>query len=374
MTLRDRIADEIQRRGPIPFSRYMEMCLYEPELGYYSREREQFGKTGDFYTSSDVHAVFGRLLARQFDEMWLAMGAPGEIEIVELGPGRGLFAQDVLDWVCKKFPDFGEALTYRLVESSASLRLRLLGRFQERIAEGKVSVYASLAELPQRGQNTILFGNEFFDALPVEIVSPRGELRIGNTSSGFVESWTAPSAQEFEYIDRYAVAPERDERVEARLGDESYMRAIAERIDSGFLVLIDYGFTREELLAGRSKSTVRAFRQHALNDTPYEAPGEQDITANVNFTALREFGRAGGLDYLALVTQAQFLMGIGETNQFADAFEDTLLPQERAKVILQLKHLIMPPGMGEMFHVLIMKKGVDKEKAAQLSGLKFARF
>ncbi len=91
--LRERIVQEIHRDGPIPFSRYMELCLYESELGYYSRPREQFGKAGDFYTSSDVHAVFGRLLARQFEEMWRALDSPSQIDLVELGPGRGLFAR-----------------------------------------------------------------------------------------------------------------------------------------------------------------------------------------------------------------------------------------------------------------------------------------
>ena len=110
MTLRERIVSEIRERGPIPFSRYMEMCLYEPELGYYARNTEQFGKAGDFYTSSDVHAVFGRLLARQFDEMWRALGCPSRITRRELGPGRGLFAQDVLAWSEKRFPGFYAAL------------------------------------------------------------------------------------------------------------------------------------------------------------------------------------------------------------------------------------------------------------------------
>ena len=97
----------------------MEMCLYEPELGYYARPREQFGKAGDFYTSSDVHAVFGRLLARQFEEMWRLLGSPEQIDLIELGPGRGLFAADVLDWSAKQFPEFARALRYSLVEQSA---------------------------------------------------------------------------------------------------------------------------------------------------------------------------------------------------------------------------------------------------------------
>ena len=95
--LRELITGEIRRHGPIPFSRYMELCLYHPELGYYARAQEQFGKAGDFYTASDVHAVFGRLLARQFEEMWRALGEPARLELIELGPGRGLFARDVLE-------------------------------------------------------------------------------------------------------------------------------------------------------------------------------------------------------------------------------------------------------------------------------------
>ena len=112
MSLRRIIEQEIRERGPIPFSRYMELCLYHPELGYYSRNAEQFGKAGDFYTSSDVHAVFGRFWLgslRRFGACW---ARPQQIEILELGPGRGLFAQDVLDWSEKKFPEFFEALHY----------------------------------------------------------------------------------------------------------------------------------------------------------------------------------------------------------------------------------------------------------------------
>src|SRR5271170_281419 len=125
VTLRQKIEQEIRERGPVPFSRYMELCLYDPELGYYSRHAEQFGKAGDFYTSSDVHAVFGRLMARQFEEMWRVLSSPEQIEILEPGPGRGLFAQDVLDWSEKKFPKFFRALHYSLVERSPALRERL---------------------------------------------------------------------------------------------------------------------------------------------------------------------------------------------------------------------------------------------------------
>lgn len=369
--LRRKIELEIRERGPIPFSRYMELCLYDPEYGYYSRNAQQFGKAGDFYTSSDVHAVFGRLLARQFDEMWRALGSPENIEIVELGPGRGLFAQDVLAWSEKKFPDFFRAGRYVLIENSPALCERMKETLAHRIESKKAVVLSDLNELTDATSPMIVFANEFFDALPVEILSPEGSLRIDLEEGRFAETWAQPSAQELEFLDRYSIHPEAHERIEATLAAQEFMESIAARIRRGFLLAIDYGYTREEQLAGRHRGTLKAIRQHSISASPYEAPGEQDITADVNFTALVAAGERVGMQAHKLVTQSQFLLGIGEANQFADAFEECRLPQERAKVALQLKHLVTPAGMGESFQVLIAAKGVDQEKVSALSGLSF---
>ncbi|HKB99086.1 MAG TPA: SAM-dependent methyltransferase, partial [Terriglobales bacterium] len=146
MSVREQVDQEIRQRGPMPFARYMEICLYDPFDGYYSRNAEQFGKAGDFYTSSDVHAVFGRLLARQFDEMWQGLDRPPKIEILELGPGRGLFARDVLDWCYKKFPDFFAAVTYTLQESSPALRIKLQDTVKDHLASGKAVISAESLE------------------------------------------------------------------------------------------------------------------------------------------------------------------------------------------------------------------------------------
>jgi SAM-dependent MidA family methyltransferase len=373
--LRKKIEQEIHERGPIPFSRYMELCLYHPELGYYSRNAQQFGKAGDFYTSSDVHAVFGRLLARQFEEMWRALGSPQQIELLELGPGRGLFAQDVLDWSEKKFPDFFRALRYILVETSPALRERIRETLGHHIESGKAEVAAlhPLHEEPAFNTPTIVFANEFFDALPVEILSAKGSLRIDTRDGRFVETWAHPSPEELEFLDHYSVHPDPGERLEAPLAAQQFMERIATGIHRGFVLTIDYGYTREEQLAGRHRGTLKALRRHSISANPYEAPGEQDITADVNFTALAAAAEKQGMQTHKLVTQSQFLMGIGEANQFADAFEECRLPQERAKVALQLKHLVTPAGMGESFQVLIAGKGVEKEKVAALAGLSFGR-
>ena len=450
MTLREKIEQEIHERGPILFSRYMELCLYDPELGYYSRDVERFGKAGDFYTSSDVHAVFGRLLARQFEEIWRVLGSPERIEVLELGPGRGLFARDVLDWSEKKFPEFFQALHYSLVERSAALRERLQTTLSRHFESGKASllqrlkppgcpgligtakavpshddptVQMRLSErsgkgttsiLPQRiGEGTtpavpqpiregttleacpersrrvpqgsdlqralapdapiIIFANEFFDALPVEVLSPKGELRIAIRDGRLIETWAPASSEELEFLDRYSVHPENEERVEVPLQMQSNMSEIAAALKHGIIIVIDYGYTREEQLAGRHRGTVTAFRQHSVSANPYEAPGEQDITAHVNFTALAAAAEQNGMQVQALLTQSQFLMGIGEQNQFADAFEDCRLAQDRAKVALQLKHLVTPAGMGESFHVLVASKGIDADRSSTLLGLNFSK-
>jgi SAM-dependent MidA family methyltransferase len=436
VTLREKIEQEIRERGPIPFSRYMELCLYDPEVGYYSRDVERFGKAGDFYTSSDVHAVFGRLLARQFEEIWRVLGSPEQIEVLELGPGRGLFARDMLDWSEKKFPGFFQALHYSLVERSAALRGRLRSTLSRHFDSGKASIPQRLKpiesggrcgtlrlrsgqaseavpfpSLPSKmaknvasalptdkgrevsqdceektGKGTtsvvpnrisleralapevpiIIFANEFFDALPVEVLSPQGELRIAIRDGRLIETWAPASSEELEFLDRYSVHPDSGERIEVPLRAQSYMSEIAVAVNHGVIIAIDYGYTREEQLAGRYRGTVTAFRQHSLSANPYEALGQQDITAHVNFTVLAAAAEQNGMRVQPLLTQSQFLMGIGEQNQFADAFEDCRLPQERAKVSLQLKHLVTPAGMGESFHVLVASKGIDADRAPQL--------
>jgi len=363
--LREKIEQEIRDRGPIPFSRYMELCLYDDELGYYSRSAGQFGKAGDFYTSSDVHAVFGRLLARQFDEMWRALGSPKSIQVRELGPGRGLFAQDVLDWSEKKFPDFFRAVHYLPDERSPALRQKIASTLGRHFESGKAQLSGTAAGVP-----AIVFANEFFDALPVEILSSQGSLRIDTRDGRFLETWAQPSPAELEFLDRYSVHPEAGERVEVSLQARAHISAAC-NIERGFLLVIDYGYTRDEQLAGRHRGTLKAIRQHSVSANPYEAPGEQDITADVNFTALAAVAEQHGMRTHKLVTQSQFLLGIGEANEFADAFEDCRLPQERAKVALQLKHLVTPAGMGESFHVLVGSKGIDKEKVSKLAGLSF---
>jgi hypothetical protein len=273
--------------------------------------------------------------------MWRVLGSPNQIAIVEPGPGRGLFAQDVLAWSEKKFPDFFPALQYILIESSPALRHRMEATLAKHLESGKARLYSpqtsrssgvilSAAALQAEGRisrqsaavsgsalnpsqlntqsrevtqpfmvadrfemkwalapevPTILSANEFFDALPVEILSPQGSLRIDIRDNKFIETWVPASPQELEYLDHHSIHPEPGERLEAPLIAQQYMHRIADSITRGFLITIDYGYTREEQLAGRHRGTVKAIRQHSISNNPYEAPGEQDITADANAKA-----------------------------------------------------------------------------------------
>ncbi len=211
----------------------------------------------------------------------------------------------------------------------------------------------------------------------MEILSTHGKLHLALEDNRLHETWLAPLAEELEFLDRYGVHPEaqidKNERIEVPIQALHWTQQIASAIERGTVLIIDYGYTRNQQLTGRHRGTLMAYRHHSASPDPYQAPGEQDLTAHVNFTALAAACEQGGMQVEKLLTQSQFLMGIGENNQFADAFEGCRLPQERAKIALQLKHLVAPAGMGEDFQVLIASRGMNSKKLAALSGLTFGK-
>ena len=298
----------------------------------------------------------------------------------------------MLDWSRKKFPDFFAALTYTLQERSPALCAKLRDNLREHIGDKKAAVEetragATAPECPAEQSAAvdvvhrtlaaeaplIVLANEFFDALPVEIVSTQGKLHIAFENNRLREVWLPASAEELEFLDRFSVRPEPGERIEVPMLAQNWIGQIALAIQRGVLLTIDYGYTRNEQLAGRHRGTLMAYRHHSASSDPYEAPGEQDLSTHVNFTALAAACERAGMRCEKQLTQSQFLMGIGEKTQFADTFEDTRIPQERAKVALQLKHLVTPVGMGENFQVLMASRGIDSKKTTSLSGLSFGK-
>src|SRR5215510_5844928 len=261
------LQSRIRKEGPISFRDFMEDVLYDPEFGYYT-SRNPIGRQGDFYTSSDLDPVFGKLLARKFAQMAATVGvSPEAFSVVELGAGRGLLAREILQH--HRFP-------YYILERSASMR----GRQRENLRGFPVEW---LEDLPG-GFTGCVFSNEFFDALPVRrIVRKSGTLREIYVTEAFVEIEG----------DLQEVLPDLP-LAEGQLADLNteaprWIQRIATSLERGYHLAIDYGYEDREFYA-RPHGTLMCYWQHQATEDPYVRIGEQDMTAHVNFSDLMRVG------------------------------------------------------------------------------------
>jgi len=365
--LADLLLARIRASGPLTFADYMQECLYHPEHGYYSRPEAR--RFADYYTSPDVHPVFGRLLARQFDEMWRRMGQPQEFLVVEAGAGPGRLAVHILDFSERKLPDFFSCLRYTAVEASATRRQAHAQQFGRHLASGRA---ASSPVLPERVPLGVIFSNELLDALPVHRVigSPEGlrEIRVTQQDDWFAETLAPPADPRIaEFFSRQGVTLAPGQQAEAALAACDWIHDAGRRLERGFLLTIDYGHEAPALYnAQHMRGTLLAYREHRAAEDYYAAPGLQDLTAHVSFTALDVWGRAAGLERTGLASQMRFLLSLGRSNDFADLYDPGMTETEQLRSRLLWKTLIYPEGMGETFQVFIQHKGMENP---QLTGL-----
>ncbi len=361
------LAERVRRFGAITFAEYMRECLYHPVHGYYSRAESK--RFADYYTSVDVHPIFGRLLARQFAEMWQQLDCPAEFLLVEAGAGVGRLASHILEFAQANLPEFYQSLRYVAVERSPSRCDQLAARLSPFLREGKC---LPSIEIPARIPVGCLFSNELLDALPVHRVLQQqnslSEIFVTCDGTRFTElSLPLSTCAITEYFAAQQISFQDGQHAEAGLEACDWIAEIARRLDRGFVVIIDYGHEASDLFDSHHMAgTVLAYANHRANEDFYAAPGEQDLTAHVNFTALRMWGQHHGLETLGLVTQTAFLLALGKGNDFADLYDDGMDDTARLRARLQLKTLIFPEGMGERFHVLVQQKGIG---AASLTGL-----
>ncbi len=314
------IAAEIRAGGPMPFHRFMELALYHPTLGYYAGGRDPFGKSGDYYTNAQLQPVFGRLVAQQLDRWRGELGLPDRFEVLELGPGRGETEREVrrcmpdVDWIAV---DAGD-------------------RWPERRVRGAV------------------FCNEFFDALPVDIVERSGgewaERRVGLANGRFAWQSTGPcrNRRGLPRIADGRCIESCDRQVEA-------IERIGNVLERGWVLAIDYGYTRDEIERGGRfpDGSLMGYSAHRADPDVLMEPGLRDITAHVNFSALQDAGRAAGFEVSPLRTQQVFLLETGEPDGFGYALAAGSERRE-AYLRMQLKSLVF--GLGETFRVLVMRK------------------
>jgi len=314
------LREEIQRAGPIPFRRFMEVALYHPEYGYYRRPRDPFGKDGDFYTAEQVQPVFGILIARLIAAYRERMGSPGDFTVVELGAGRQEMA----------FAFSG--VRYHPVD---------LDRGQ----------------LPDRFRG-VGFANEFFDALPVDVAVKRGDVfrerLVTFEGNGF--AWVdgpAFTGQYAAYLERYAPAPAEGGVVEIGAAALEWIERVSQTLTSGYLIVIDYGYQTREM-ARFPQGTLMSYRRHQAIEDVLAEPGERDITAHVPFSALIDRAtEQAGLRVERFERMARTLLDIGSPDQFEFVFAG-VEPREEMRRRLQLKTLLF--GMGETFHTLVLEK------------------
>jgi SAM-dependent MidA family methyltransferase len=362
------LAERIRRFGPMTFAEYMRECLYHPVHGYYSQPEAR--RFADYYTSVDVHAIFGRLLARQFAEMCEQLGAPGEFWLVEAAAGTGRLAKHILDFARLKLPKFYAALRYVAVERSPGRCDQMAAMLASYISEGRC---CAMIEMPAKIPVGCVFSNELLDALPVHrVVQNAGlqELFLICDGSGFAETTMPLSTCAIsEYFTAQEISLAEGQQAEAGLEACDWIVEVGRRLQRGFVLTIDYGHEARDLFdAHHMAGTVLSYAKHRVTEDVYAAPGEQDLTAHVNFTALRLWGQRSGLETLGLVSQTAFLLALGEGNEFADLYDEGMDETERVRARLQLKTLIYPEGMGERFQVMVQQKGVAGAMLTGLSG------
>jgi SAM-dependent MidA family methyltransferase len=371
--LRKFVLSQIDERGPIPFSQFMEWCLYHPEYGYYSSERARVGKEGDFYTGPCVHPLFGRLIARQLFQMAEIMGE-AMFDVVEMGGGRGFLSEDILNWAKERAPAFYRRLRYRLIETAPHFLREQKERLSEHEREGRAFWMDAKAFEEGKDQFEGCFlSNELIDAFPVhQVIFDHGNLKevyVTHHQGQLREQWGELSDPKIlSYFESMGITLEEGQRAEVNMRAFEWMEKVGRSLNKGFVLTIDYGDLAEELYAPHRKNgTLLCYFHHRTSENPFERLGEQDITSHVNFTGLIRKGEEVGLCFTGLVPQYRFLIGLGILQEM-ESLGSEMSEMDALTLRLSLKHLIEPEaGMGEIFKVLIQHKGIDNP---QLDGLR----
>ena len=361
----NRILGEIATQGPLTFARFMDLALYDPVVGYYASGRAKIGKRGDFFTNFSVGAIFGEILAGQLREMWLRLGRPSQFALVEQGANDGQLALDILS---ASDEEMLAAIEYWIVEPFPLFR----GLQEETLKTfaPKVRWAEDLDGLPIF--DGVHLSNELVDALPFHLIRSTGqdweELSVAANEDLLVFEAARPCDL---LADQIRALPRRVKGTIAELRPAAgkWIHALANRLRTGFVLVIDYGFSRDLLLsAHRTEGTFACYRAHRRDARPLEEPGEKDITAHVDFTALAENARDAGLKIEGYADQHHYLVGASQ-----EVLKHLNGPPDSAsqKRLRSLQTLLHPESMGSQFHYLVLSRGVNS--AQKLSGFQFAR-
>ena len=344
--------------GWVNFAQLMDAALYTPGLGYYSGGAKKFGFDGDFVTASEISPLFSQTIARQVKQVLSALKAQNkQADILELGAGTGRFAKDLLLEMAKleQLPT-----RYMILEVSAYLREVQHSSLKAALPNELMNRVVWLDELPKHFDG-LIFANEVLDALPVHIVKKTadGLAEMGVVSEDAGLAWQEKPVSssalkgfvaEIDLMDGYTT--------EVCLAASGLVASLAGILQSGMLLMIDYGFSRDEYYhPQRNQGTLMCHYRHRAHGDPLVYLGLQDITAHVDFTRVAEAGVANGLELIGFVTQAQFLINAGITELLAS------IPAEDSANYLPLvasaQKLLSPAEMGDLFKVIAFERNLD---------------
>lgn len=358
------LREEIASHGPMPFSRFMERCLYAPGLGYYSAGKTKFGADGDFVTAPELGTLFARCVVRAIEPVLASLGP--EADVLEIGGGSGAFAEAAL----RALDAAGRApRRFMILEPSADLRDRQRERLQANLPAGLAERVSWLDGPLETEWEGVIFANEVIDALPTTRITAReGEI--------YEEHVVLDGDGRFMRSDRPADALVRGavRHVERDLGRDFadgyrteilpqlpyWMQAVAGTLRRGLMLFVDYGYTRGEFyLPERTDGTLRAFYRHRAHNDAFYLPGLQDLTASVDFTALAEAGNNAGFGVAAYLSQARFLIAAGLQDVFEDDYLALTDEAARFRLSQEVKKLTLPDQMGERFQVMMFARDID---------------
>ena len=331
----------------------MDMALYYPEIGYYCRKDTTIGKDGDFYTSPHIHPIFGAAMARQLEEMWEILDKPERFTIVEPGPGIGYLCHDIISYLEKIQSPFLKRLKYQLIEFNPSLKLR-----QQELLHDHTDCVSWSDQLRPFDYYGCILAHEVVDAFPVR--------RIVNTKTGLKEVYvTAEQGQLSEtlksaptelidYFKKRQITFPQDYHTEVNMRLKEWINEIGQQIvREGFVLIIDYGYTQSEYFSpDRNRGTLLCYHNHKVTEKFYDCPGQQDITAHVNFTDLHIWAEKLGLKTIGFCPQVSFLLGAGIDALIMNLYHNNSNFDTEAR---KIKALLIDTGQSH--HVMSIYKG-----------------
>jgi len=356
----ERIRAEIRASGPMTFARFMELALYDPERGYYRSADARPGREGDFLTAPETHPIFGRLVARQLDEIWRLLGEPHPFVVREHGAGAGALADAILNGLVADSSRLLTAIRYQPVEVDDR-------RVEALTARVGSSGFAGVVDRPAGGIVGVVVANEVLDALPVHRVEGRDgrliETYVGLDGDRFVDVGGPPSTPELEgRLKGERVELADGQRGEISLAVDTWVADAAAALERGVMLLVDYGHEARDLYSTRrGAGTLLAYRGHRAHTDPYASVGRQDLTAHVDFTAVDAAARRAGLVAIGSTTQAEFLVGLA----IGDVLEEVRSnPATTAETYLPLRSALMrllDPAATGGFRVVAYARGLPAD-------------